>query len=147
MEENMNEDRKKILEMLSEGKITVEEAEKLISALEPDPSGSTTHIPETRPADKSKFKYLRVLVEPGPNSDNSERVNIRVPLNLIRAGLRWASLIPQSVKPKVDAALKDQGIDIDLSKIKPEDLEELVTNLNDLTVEVEGKEKVRVFCE
>ena len=146
----MNEDRKKILEMLSEGKITVEEAEKLISALQVDSSestGSTTGIPETRLADKSKFKYLRVLVEPGPNSDNSERVNIRVPLNLIRAGLRWASLIPQSVKPKVDAALKDQGIDIDLSKIKPEDLEELVTNLNDLTVEVEGKEKVRVFCE
>lgn len=143
----MNEDRKKILEMLSEGKITVEEAEKLISALQSDSSGSTTGISETRPADKSKFKYLRVLVEPGPNSENSDRVNIRVPLNLIRAGLRWASFIPQSVKPKVDAALKDQGIDIDLSKMKPEDLEELVTNLNDLTVEVEGKEKVRVFCE
>ena len=147
MEEKMNEDRKKILEMLSEGKITVEEAENLISALQSDTTESATGMSEIRTADKSKFKYLRVLVEPGPNSDNSDKVNIRVPLNLIRAGLRWASFIPQSVKPKVDAALKDQGIDIDLSKMKPEDLEELITNLNDLTVEVEGKEKVRVFCE
>jgi hypothetical protein len=102
---------------------------------------------ETRPADKSKFKYLRVLVEPGPESKSSDKVNVRVPLNLIRAGLKWAAFIPQSIQPKVDAALKDQGIDIDLSKMKPEDLEELITNLNDLTVEIEGKEKVRVFCE
>lgn len=143
----MSEDRKKILEMLSEGKITVEEAEKLISALHLDSSESTTGLSEARPADKSKFKYLRVLVEPGPESKNSDKVNIRVPLNLIRAGLKWAAFIPQSVKPKVDAALRDQGIDMDLSKMKPEDLEELVTHLNDLTVEVEGKEKIRVFCE
>jgi len=135
----MNEDRKKILEMLSEGKITVEEAEKLISALQSDASGSMTGVSETRKTDKSKFKYLRVLVEPGPESKNSDRVNIRVPLNLIRAGLKWAAFIPQSVKPKVDAALQDQGIDVDLSQMKPEDLEELVTHLNDLSVEVEGK--------
>ncbi|MBN2246918.1 MAG: hypothetical protein JW755_13855 [Candidatus Aminicenantes bacterium] len=143
----MNEDRKKILEMLSEGKITVEEAEKLISALHADSPGTVAGMSGTRPADKSKFKYLRVLVEPGPNSDDNERVNVRIPLNLIKAGLKWAAFIPQSIKPKVDAALKDQGVDIDLSKMKPEDLEELITNLNDLTVEVEGKEKVRVFCE
>jgi hypothetical protein len=36
---------------------------------------------------------------------------------------------------------------MDFSKIKPEDLEELVTQLNDLQVEVEGKEKIRIFCE
>jgi hypothetical protein len=32
-------------------------------------------------------------------------------------------------------------------RLKPEDLEELVSQLNDLTVEVEGQEKVRIFCE
>ena len=36
---------------------------------------------------------------------------------------------------------------IDPSNIKPEDLEDIITNLNDLSVEVEGKEKVRIFCE
>ena len=36
---------------------------------------------------------------------------------------------------------------MDLPKIKPEDLEELVSHLNDLQVDVEGKEKIRIFCE
>jgi len=34
----------------------------------------------------------------------------------------------------------------DLDRITPQDLEELIVHLNDLTVEVEGKEKVRVYC-
>jgi hypothetical protein len=36
---------------------------------------------------------------------------------------------------------------MDLTKIKPEDLAELLTHLNDLPVDVEGKEKIRIFCE
>jgi hypothetical protein len=36
---------------------------------------------------------------------------------------------------------------MDFSKIKPEDLEELISQLDDLQVQVEGKEKVRIFCE
>lgn len=143
----MSEDRKKILEMLSEGKISVEEAEKLLAALQTDIPAPSPAETGSQSTDRSKLKYLRVLVEPGPGSENSDRVNIRVPLSLIRAGLKWAAFIPQGVQAKVDAALQDQGINMDLSKMKPEDLEELVTHLNDLTVEVEGKEKVRVFCE
>jgi hypothetical protein len=37
---------------------------------------------------------------------------------------------------------------LDLNQIKPENLEELVNQLNDLTVDVDqGSNKVRVFCE
>lgn len=36
---------------------------------------------------------------------------------------------------------------MDISATIPQGIEELVTQLNDLTVEVEGKEKVRVYCE
>ena len=38
-------------------------------------------------------------------------------------------------------------MDVDLAKITPQDLEELVSNLDDMTVEVDGKDKVRIFCE
>jgi len=79
----MNEERKKILEMLSEGKITVGEAEKLMEALTKDQKEST----EIKDASKTKvFKYLRVLVE--PKDTGGDRVNIRIPLNLIRAGMK-----------------------------------------------------------
>jgi hypothetical protein len=138
----MNEDRKKILEMLAAGKITVEEAEKLLSALalsQPDSQGEFSG--------KSAPKYLRVLVEPGPKSEVQDRVNVRVPLKLIRAGLKWAAFIPKHAQGSVNQALQEKGIELDFTKIKPEDIEEIVSQLNDLTVEVEGKEKVRVFCE
>lgn len=38
-------------------------------------------------------------------------------------------------------------MDIDLARITPQDLEEFVSNLDDMTIEVDGKDKVRIFCE
>lgn len=139
----MSEERKKILEMLAEGKISVEEAEKLLSAISESPDESTP----TEKTDKTRFKYLRVIVEPGPGSENTERVNVRVPIKLIRAGIKFASLLPKDVQGKVDDALKESGISLDFSQIKDENMEEIVESLRDLTVDVEGKERVRVFCE
>ena len=136
----MTEERKRILEMLSEGKITPEEAEKLLAALSRGDevvSGNGSRTP----------RYLRVMVEPGPNSSTSDRVNIRVPLKLIRAGLKLASFIPKDARTQVNDALHEKGIDVDFNKIKPEDIDEIVKQLDDLTVNVEGKETVRVFCE
>ena len=138
----MNEERKKILEMLANGKISVEEAERLLAAIYDDvKSEPGTDFKANRP------KYLRVLVEPKSDSKNGERVNVRVPINLIRAGLKWASFIPNHSQKKVGDALKEKGLDVDLSTLTPEDLDELILNLNDLQVEVDGEEVVRVFCE
>jgi len=138
----MNKERKRILEMLAEGKINTEEAEKLLSALLKDNetvSGDT--------GKESKYKYLRVLVEPGPESTSSDKVNIRIPLKLIRAGLKLASFIPKDAQGKVNEALREKGIETDFTKIKPEDLDDLIAQLNNLTINVEGKETVKVFCE
>lgn len=139
----MSEERKKILEMLAKGKISVEEAERLLSAISESES-------ESAPGGKNetaKLKYLRVVVEPGPGSEKDERVNIRVPIKLIRAGIKLASLLPNDVQSKVDGALKEKGISLDFSQINPENLEEIVESLRDLTVNVEGQESVRIYCE
>jgi len=138
----MKDERRQILDMLASGKISVDEAERLLSAISSDESEQTKDQ-----GFKNEAKYLRILVEPGPGNEAGDKVNIRIPMKLIRAGLKWATFIPKNVQGKVDDALHEQGINMDLSTIKPEDLEELVTNLNDLTVDVEGKEKVRIFCE
>ncbi|MEA2016710.1 MAG: hypothetical protein U9O59_08460 [Actinomycetota bacterium] len=136
----MSEERKKILEMLAEGKINVEEAEKLLSALSEDTG--------TFPEDSGKNpRYLRIMIEPGPESKNQDRVNVRVPLKLIRAGLKLASFIPGDAQTKVNEALHEKGIEADFSDIKPQNLDELVSQLNDLTVNIESKETVRIFCE
>ncbi len=68
-------------------------------------------------------------------------------MKLIRAGLKLAAFLPREAQSQVNDALKEKGMDLDLSKLTPEDLEELVANLDDLTVDVEGKQKVRIYSE
>ncbi len=158
----MNENRRQILELLAAGKITADEAERLLAALEPDSTATvgtfTGSIPGGNGAKdstvKTRAKYLRVLVEADESMTGMKgptTVNVRVPMQLLRAGVRLASLIPLQAHDELDEALKRHGVPLTLSQIKPENLEELIDHLEDLTVDVDGKEgnstKVRVFCE
>jgi hypothetical protein len=153
----MSEDRKQILEMLAAGKINVNEAERLMAALEPgNGSGRAGANGEVGGKDpKTRAKYLRVLVEADESTTGlkggATTVNVRVPMQLLRAGVRLASLIPQQAHNNLDRALSSHGVPLTLSQIKPENLEELIDHLEDLRVDVDGKDgnttKVRVFCE
>jgi len=137
----MSEQRKKILQMLAEGKITVDEAERLLCAL----SGKQDEEAGPALAADKKPKYLRVLVQGGPKGEN---VNIRVPLALIRAGIKLKSVLPDHAKDKLGAALKNKGINIDLDKAAPETVEEIISGISGLSVDVDGgDEQVRIFCE
>jgi hypothetical protein len=143
----MNENRRQILEMLAAGKITADEAERLIIALEAPPSTSNGASGPAQP--KNKAKYLRVLVEAN-DKGGPTTVNVRVPMKLLYAGVRLASLIPAQAHEQLDEALSKHGIPLTLSQIRPENLEELIDHLEDLTVDVDAQEdktKVRVFCE
>jgi hypothetical protein len=155
----MNENRRQILDMLAAGKLTVEEAERLLAALDPSSASVAGEFSGTiRGSDgapvKTRAKYLRVLVEADESMTGMKgntTVNVRVPMQLLRAGVRLASLIPAQAHEQLDEALSKHGVPITLSQIKPENLEELIDHLEDLRVDVEGTEgnatKVRVFCE
>jgi hypothetical protein len=154
----MNENRRQILEMLAAGKLTADEAERLLAALDSEPvaagPGGASPNSGTRTAAKSAPKYLRVLVEADESMTGNKgltTVNVRVPMQLLRAGVRLAALIPQQAHNQLDQALSNSGVPLTLSQIKPENLEELIDHLEDLTVDVDGKAgnqtKVRVFCE
>ncbi|MGE5827557.1 MAG: SHOCT-like domain-containing protein [Micromonosporaceae bacterium] len=139
----MNEQRRDILQMLTEGKITMEEADKLLAAVDRDQPASPPA--EVRP--KGRLKYLRVVVDAN-DEDGPVRVNVRVPLQLLRAGVRLASLIPPQALGHANEEMQKAGVPFDLSQLKPEQLEELVEHLDDMTVEVDQRDaKVRVFCE
>jgi SHOCT-like protein len=150
----MNEHRRQILQMLSEGKISADEAERLITAIEAPPAFTTLSDPASSGAGKPRPKYLRVVVdsEEDGGHEGPTKVNVRVPMQLLRAGVRLAGLIPAPALRRANVAMQEQGVPIDLTQIKPENLEELVEQLNDLTVDVDQKDantkvKVRVFCE
>ena len=75
-------------------------------------------------------------------------VNVRVPLKLLRAGVKLAALVPQVAQDEIDKTLKEKGIKFSVSDFKPEQLDELVEALTEMTVDVDAPEaKVRIFCE
>lgn len=164
----MSEERKKILAMLAEGKITADDAERLLDKLGEGaghrgwghrhrgrghrrlkhlhigasalPEGDTEDVAggngETPPGTP---KYLRVEVQ----SKDGDEVNIRVPLRLIRTGVKLTTMLPSETSAK----LADKGID--LSELGKLEGEELVDALRELKVDVDSADgdTVRVFCE
>ena len=141
----MNENRRKILEMLSMGRINTEEAERLLELTgQPEAAGCV----EEASVVKKNPKYLRVVIKPEEGSSNAEKVNIRVPVSLIRAGVKLTSLMPRDAADQVDSALKDKGVKFNVKDFTDEDIDQLVEALSDLEVDIEdGKSKVKVFTE
>src|ERR1700734_3729261 len=107
----MNENRRQILEMLASGKITADEAERLIAATETEPQPTSTGA-------KPKPKYIRVVVDDNKKGTGT-KANIRGPLQLLRSGVKLAALIPLQAREHVNSALHDHGVAFDLSQINP----------------------------
>jgi hypothetical protein len=146
----MSDNQKRVLEMLAEKKISVDEAYRLLTLVGPEEEGGAGGPRAGEAAGKRRPKYLRVSVQPTDEGGEAgaERVNIRVPVALIRAGMNLASLIPSIAVSRANEALKEKGLDLDLSRIKAEDLDQLVDALNDLEVDVKDKkERVRIHTE
>ena len=136
----MNEERKQILDMLAQGKITAEDAERLIDKLAAgDARDASTPASAAAAGQPSKPKYLRVLVD----SSDGDKVNVRVPLALIRTGIKLTAVLPTGVNEK----LGKQGVD--LSSLSELDADELYEALRELHVDVDSSDgdTVRVFCE
>ncbi|HTY82259.1 MAG TPA: hypothetical protein VMB24_05710 [Dehalococcoidales bacterium] len=155
----MSESQKKILEMLAQNKISVDDATRLLKAVGAEENAgrdNTGHEPEMGGV-KKLGKYLRVTVTPGEEDANShmfrngkpERVNVKVPMSLIRAGIKLSALIPPDAIDKANSALKDKGINFDVRNIKQDDLEGLLEALGDAQIDIEGSrgEKIKVFVE
>ena len=144
----MSENRRRVLGMLAEGKITADEAERLLTTVDqPETGGSGFSASGMTPNDERKF--LRVVVEPIPGAGGEQtHVNVRVPMALIRAGVKLTSLIPSNATTKINEELQKSGVEFDVSNIKPENLNELVDAMKDLQVDLDSeKEKVRVYLE
>ena len=143
----MTEDRRQILDMLAENKISPEEADRLIAALGDDAQPGTSGNGGVTRADP---KYLRVLVDTIDPKEGPTKVNVRIPIQLLRAGVKLTGLIPAQARDHMNEAMREQGVDFDVNRLNPDNLEELIDQLHDLTIDVDQAEtntKVRVFCE
>ena len=134
----MSSERARILQMVAEGTITPEDGERLLGRL--DPAEKTPSAAEPGHGNgkrKGPFKYLRVVV------DGKDKANIRVPIALIRTGIKLTALMPLSASKH----LSEHGID--LSQFNNLDGDELMEALGELQVDVDSGsgDVVRVFCE
>jgi hypothetical protein len=149
----MSEDRTRILNMLSDGKITTEEAEHLLDALDArgdageaaggGPAGSALKgDPGPLIAALPKYLYVKVLAANGDN------VDVKVPVALVRSGLKLTSLIPSDAMGQINESMSEHGMSIDFSNLTPKDIDELVEALREteITVDAENGDKVRVYA-
>ncbi len=139
----MSENRKRILDMLSEGKITVDDAERLLAALNEDGDGDDASDQGSSKAGRAP-KYFYVKVD--ESGEDGERINVRVPLALIKAGVNLSKLIPSNAAKGINQALGEKGINIDVHNLGGEEIDELIEALSDFEVEVQGpEEQIHVY--
>jgi hypothetical protein len=145
----MAEDRARVLEMLAKGTISAQEAAKLLDALEANGAdvfapASTAAAAQVKPS-TGPPRFLRVAVK----SQAGDDVNVRVPLGLLRAGMKLTALIPPEALQKLSAKMAENGVPFDLAALKQDNIESLIESLGEMEVSVDSSngDKVRVFCE
>lgn len=146
---SLSQEQRQVLDLLAEGKINADEAQKLLErlnggtaaggpeAFDPRPAGDREIVPQ--PSRTGTPKYLRIFVD----SKDGDAVNVRVPLALVRTGIRLTTVLPRDARAKIE----ESGID--LSNLNSLAGEELIEALRELSVDVDSSDgnKVRIFCE
>jgi hypothetical protein len=134
----MSQETRQVLEMVSKGTVSVEEAEQLLQAIA---------APGQTDEKKVEPRYFRILVnKPARDGKKAENVNIRVPMTVVRGGLRLGALVPGMLGKKTIQL--ENGAELDLSKIHYTDLEAMIKDIGELTVDVDGGDaQVRIRCE
>lgn len=140
----MSDEKKRILEMIQEGKITAAEALDLLAAL-----GEDTPV-EVKPANpRFSKRYLRVRVY----TDKSVKVNVNIPLALMKVASKFATTGLKYIPEEARLEMEKKGID--LTQIDVEELVSMIEQglvdekLVDLDVEdpKEGKVRVEVYVD
>lgn len=150
----MSEERQRILGMLAEGKITAAEADTLLDAVAP--AADATDGPDTSadwPKGPSatgtpKFMYVKIISAKSEDSAGGDKVDVKIPLSLLRAGLKLTSLIPPQAMDQISESMGEHGMSFDFNNLKPEDIKEIVENLDELEINIESADgdHIRVFC-
>jgi hypothetical protein len=171
----MSEETRRVLDLLSQGKITVDEADRLLAAIGQVPNGSaatgaTVAEKGAATSEAPVPKYLRITVTrtgswPGDNGEQARRawmwpghmsgrgreVTVRVPVSLVRNGMRLGAMIPGLTGAGLQTRLRERGVDVDLSKIDTNTIDQLVSEFGEMNIDVDsghgGKAQIRITCE
>ena len=150
------DDTRRILDMLSQGKITVDEADRLIKAMSADPPAETATA-DTATDGRQRARWFRINIHK-PAKDQTHKpkdVNIRVPIAVVKGGMRLGAIIATFAGEKAAQRMKERGLDLDLSTINGDlsrmngaEFDTFLKSLDDMNIEIDdGKSQVRITAE
>ena len=143
----MSDESRRVLDLLAQGKITVDEAHQLLKAL-----GEHAQRPradaQTESGAAPKPRFMRIHVhKPGRDGREPKDVNIRVPLAVVRGGMRLGTMIP-GWQQWMQARVRERGKEVELGTLDPEAIESLLREAGEMNIDVSGTgEQVRITLE
>ena len=141
------DEKKKILKMVEDGKITAQEALELIEAI-----GKTDTEEKTeRPRGKGTNRMFRVRIDASEQDGREKaKVNINIPLNVARKLTSLTKMIPDSAK----AEMEKEGVNIDelnlaelLDALYDSDSEESLVDIDATEGDGKGGAKVKIYVD
>ncbi|HXW56249.1 MAG TPA: hypothetical protein VEJ67_10900 [Candidatus Cybelea sp.] len=142
----MSAETKKVLEMLAAGKISEEDAERLLDKLSGGGTGPEATTPPTSGTAATnsagavpRLRFVRIQIDrPG-----REGIDMRVPISGIRGGRHWMAFLPIRLADK----LHEYGLDFGcLDTMNDEDFRKALDQMN---VDIQGRsgKRVRIYAE
>lgn len=144
----MSVETKKVLEMLAAGKISAEDAERLLDKLSgsAQPSQTGTEASQTANAGNAastpgaaRPRYVRIQIDrPGKND-----VNMRVPLSSMRGGRHWMAFLPIRLADR----LHEYGLDFGaLEAMDEQEFRQAMERVN-IDIQSGSGKRVRIYAE
>lgn len=168
----MSEETRRVLDLLAQGKITVDEADRLLSAIGPGSGATRAAAAEkgSATAEAPPPRHLRITITktrswqdnegeharlpwmwPGSVNRGSGEVTIRVPVGLVRSGVRLGAMIPGFARGGLQAHLRERGVDMDLTKFDADTIDRLMREFGEVNIDVVsdrgGKAHIRITAE
>ena len=142
----MGNEAKRVLEMVAAGKITADEGERLLGALGLGAGQSAPPAPAE--ADSPGPRFLKMEAGSTGKDGKDEGFRMRVPLDLLRAGIKLRALIPETKRDKINEKLRAKGIKGDIFEMSDGQIDTLIRTLGELEIEAGDSEgKFRLYLE
>lgn len=128
----MSDEKSKILQMVRDGKISVEEGVELLDALDDTENRALV------PGKKLEDRFLRVRVD-----SDKEKVNVNIPLSLLKVASHFGSMATNFIPDEARQEMAGKGLDI--TKINFQELVNLIEQglANGKLVDIESEDPVK----
>ena len=145
----MSDDTRRILDLVAQGKISVDEAQQLLGAIDAPAAEAATPAAGAEESEQPKARWLRISIhKTGKEGHRDKDVNIRVPIAIVKTGMRLGALIPGLAGDQVAKKMREKGLDVDFTKLDAAAIDSVLKDLGETNIDIDdGRSQVRITCE